>query len=90
MRYSPALRSAEVIWSDETLDAWLADPQAFIPGTHMIFDGIPDDQARADLIAFLKDATKQGSENAQIGGEQGGMMRMGANVPNLKTLPQTS
>jgi cytochrome c len=91
MRYSPALESAEVVWSDETLDPWLADPQAFIPGNHMIFAGIPDDQARADLIAFLKDATRP--ETAQMDGGQdgmGGMMGMGANVPNLKTLPQSS
>lgn len=94
MRYSPALKSAEVVWSDETLDPWLADPQAFIPENHMIFSGIPDDQARADLIAFLKDATRSDAETAPMAGGQqggmGGMMGIGANVPNLKRLPQSS
>jgi cytochrome c len=55
----------------------------------MIFAGIPDDQARADLITFLKEATRPGAATTQMGGGQGGMggmMGMGANAPNLKTL----
>jgi cytochrome c len=46
-RYSPALRSAEVIWDGGTLDRWLADPKQFIPGNLMTFPGLPDKQARA-------------------------------------------
>jgi cytochrome c len=36
-RYSPALKSSGVVWNDKTLDAWLTDPKAFIPGNHMVF-----------------------------------------------------
>ena len=57
MRYSPALKAADVEWTDETLDRWITDPQAFIPGNHMGFDGIAEDELRADLIAFLKNAS---------------------------------
>jgi len=32
-RYSPALKSAGIIWNDDTLDEWIKDPQHFIPGT---------------------------------------------------------
>lgn len=52
-RYSAGLKAAEFVWDADTLNAWLADPQALIPGTTMAFPGIEDDQARADLVAFL-------------------------------------
>ena len=57
IRYSDGLRSADFVWNEDTLNTWLADPQAMIPGTYMVFRGIADDQARADLIAFLAIAT---------------------------------
>jgi len=41
-------------WDDATLDAYLKDPKAIVPGTKMSFAGVKDDAARADLIAFLK------------------------------------
>ena len=31
-RYSPALKLAGIIWTDDTLDEWIKDPQHFIPG----------------------------------------------------------
>jgi cytochrome c len=72
-RYSPALKSAELIWDAQTLDGWLADPKRFIPGNRMTFRGLPDEQARADLIAWLEQATAQGRKAAQ-GQPPGGMM----------------
>lgn len=89
MRYSPALKAAEVEWSDETLDPWLADPQAFIPGNNMIFAGIAEDELRADLIAFLKNASDLDSTEAQSAPAQR-MMGRGADVPNLKEAPSSS
>jgi cytochrome c len=55
-RYSPALKSSGVTWNEQTLDAWLAKPDAFIPGTSMTFDGIPKPGIRADIIAYLQQA----------------------------------
>jgi cytochrome c len=55
-RYSPALRGAGFSWDSAALDAWLADPQAMLPGTTMAFPGIADPAFRADLIAFLERA----------------------------------
>lgn len=55
----------------------------------MMFPGIKDAQQRADLLAFLKEATKKGaSQTAQQGGQMGGMSGMmgGGQVPNLKKL----
>ena len=79
-RYSPALKGSGVVWEEATLDAWLKDPGAFIPGNRMTFRGIADDKARADLIAYLEQPTSSQGQN-----EQGGMMGMGAGeLPNLK------
>jgi len=85
-RYSDALKSSGVVWNDQTLDAWLADPQHVIPGNTMTFRGITDTQQRADLLAYLKQATQPGgAQMAQQMPQMGGMM-MSRGVPNLKTL----
>ena len=86
-RYSPALKSANIVWSDKTLDDWITDPQHLVPGNEMTFAGIKDARQRADLLAFLKEATQPGGSVAQ-GGQMGGMSGMmgGGRVPNLKHL----
>jgi len=87
-RYSPALKSSGLVWNDASLDALLRDPQDFIPGNTMTFPGIKDATSRADLLAFLKEATEPGhAPRAQQPGGMGGMMGMGSGaVPNLKKL----
>lgn len=87
-RYSAALKSANIVWNDRTLDEWIRDPQHLIPGNQMTFAGIKEPQARADLLAFLKEATKPGGANAaQQHAPTGGMMNMtrSGDVPRLKT-----
>jgi cytochrome c len=80
-RYSPALKGADVVWNEATLDAWIADPQAFLPGNRMVFRGLPDAKVRADLIAYLAQADHSADAS------QGGMGGMGSgDLPNLKTL----
>lgn len=66
IRYSKGLRAAELVWDENTLNAWLADPEALIPGTFMVFRGIKDDQARSDLIAFLAPAMAPGGGDAVV------------------------
>jgi cytochrome c len=87
-RYSPALKSAGIIWTDNTLDEWIEDPQHFIPGNTMTFPGMKDARQRADLLVFLKDATRSGHapKTTQGGSQMGGMMMGGGAVPNLKKL----
>ena len=53
--YSPALRGATVVWDARTLDRWLADPEATIPGQRMNYR-VGDARDRADLIAYLTTA----------------------------------
>jgi cytochrome c len=85
-RYSAALKASGIIWDDRSLDGWLTDPDGMVPDNEMPFNGIKDTRVRADLLAFLKDATKPGApqETAQQGG-MGGMMGGGPD-PNLKKL----
>lgn len=87
-RYSPALKSANIGWNDKTLDDWITDPQHLVPGNEMTFAGIKDARQRADLLAFLKEATQPGATVAQQGGPMGGMggMMGGGQVPDLKEL----
>lgn len=56
-RYSNPMRDAGasgLVWTVETLDAYLADPRAFMPGNRMAFRGIANAQDRAALIAWLQ------------------------------------
>jgi cytochrome c len=41
-------------WTPDELNRWLFDPQAYIPGTKMTFPGLPQAQARANVIAYLE------------------------------------
>ena len=55
-RYTEGLKKADIVWDEDTLNAWLADPQAMVPGTTMMFRGVEKDETRANLIAFLRQA----------------------------------
>ena len=55
--YSAAVAEADFVWTPRALDAWLIQPARFLPGNRMIFAGVADEQDRADLIAYLLDAT---------------------------------
>jgi cytochrome c len=51
--YSPALKSANVVWDEASLDRWLTNPEAFIPGQKMNIR-VSGAESRADIIAFLR------------------------------------
>ena len=53
--YSKALKArAGEAWSYENLDAFLAKPKAWVPGTKMSFGGLKKPEQRAALIAYLR------------------------------------
>ena len=95
-RYSEALKASGIIWDDRSLDGWLTDPDRMVLDNEMPFNGIKDTRVRADLVAFLKEATKPGAP--QQTAQQGGMKGMGRTMggmggtmgggpdPNLKKL----
>jgi cytochrome c len=57
-RYSPAMKRSGISWTPETLDKFISDPQALVPGNRMPYAGIASASDRADLIAYLESATK--------------------------------
>jgi cytochrome c len=57
-RYSAAMKRSDVTWDAASLDKYITDPQAFIPGNRMAFAGIADTSERDDLIAYLTVATR--------------------------------
>jgi cytochrome c len=59
-RYTEVLKKADIVWDEDTLNAWLADPQAMVPGTTMMFRGVEEDETRVTLIAFLREALAEG------------------------------
>jgi cytochrome c len=66
VRYSKVFKSEDFAWDENTLNAWLADPKAMVPGNYMTFRGIRNDRDRGDLIAFLKLAMAPGGAKAVI------------------------
>ena len=52
--YSAAIAGVDGEWSYQALDAFLASPKQFVPGTKMAFPGIKNGQLRAAVIAFLR------------------------------------
>jgi cytochrome c len=51
--YSPALNKAKIVWDEQTLDKWLTDPDALVPGNNMDFL-VSKPQERKDLVSYLK------------------------------------
>ena len=51
--YSDALINSGVTWNTETLNTYLANPSAMIPGMKMPYQGLADEKLRLDLIAYL-------------------------------------
>lgn len=52
--YSDAMRSTNLVWDEETLSAYLENPQKFLPGNRMSFAGERDPERRRVLIEYLK------------------------------------
>ncbi len=59
-RNTEGLKKAGIVWDEDTLNAWLVDPQAMVPGTTMMFRGVEKDETRINLIAFLRQAMAEG------------------------------
>jgi len=53
--YSTAMKDSDVVWDEQALKKYLANPREFMPQTNMPFGGIQDDQALQDLIAYLRE-----------------------------------
>jgi cytochrome c2 len=52
------MKRSGVVWTPETVETYIADPQAMIPANRMPYAGMANAGDRADLIAYLTKATK--------------------------------
>ncbi len=57
-RYSPAIKRSGIVWTPETLDKFVTDPQALVPANRMPYAGMASVDDRADLIAYLLKTSK--------------------------------
>lgn len=55
--YSEFFKQAEFVWTPQLLFTWLESPMVMFPESSMMSRGVPDPQDRADLIAYLMQAT---------------------------------
>ena len=55
--YTDANKNSGVTWAEGTLYDYLLNPKKYIPGTKMVFAGLKKPADRANLIAYLKEAT---------------------------------
>ena len=56
--YSDAMKNSGITWDDATLNTYLTDPKALVPKNKMAFPGLPAEQDRLDVIAYLKSIVK--------------------------------
>ena len=52
--YSEAMKNSNIVWDRKSLDSFIMAPQKALPGTTMPFPGIPGQEERNDLIAYLE------------------------------------
>jgi cytochrome c len=53
--YSGAMQASRIVWDEETLDRFIEDPDAVVPGNNMTpFAGIPDADVRAAIVGYLQ------------------------------------
>jgi cytochrome c len=56
--YSEPLKASGIVWSEDTLKSYLADPKAVVPGGKMAFAGLKKEEELDDIIEYLEEATK--------------------------------
>jgi cytochrome c len=56
--YSEAMKASGVVWTEETLDAYIKNPKVFIEGTNMRCRTLSKEEDRPDLIAYLRANTQ--------------------------------
>lgn len=56
--YSPAMKQSNLKWTPQSMDSFLKKPSAAIPRTKMMYAGMANPKARADVIAYLSGLKK--------------------------------
>jgi cytochrome c len=64
--YSQPLTTSDLVWDAETLDRFIKDPQAVIPGNNMKpYGGISDAEVRASIVSYLSEVSSEGDDESQ-------------------------
>jgi cytochrome c len=61
--YSPANKNSGIVWDEAALKEYLKNPKAKVPGTKMIFAGLPNEKDVDDVIAYLKQFALDGKKS---------------------------
>ena len=51
--YSQAMKTRQAAWTAQAIGAFIAQPQAEVPGTYMPYAGLPDAGERQSVTCFL-------------------------------------
>jgi cytochrome c len=57
-KYSDAMKNSGIVWNEETIAEYIADPKAFVPGNRMAFPGLKKEEDIKNLIAYLKEESE--------------------------------
>lgn len=57
-KFSDAMKAAAIVWDEEKVDEYITKPSKFMPGNKMAFIGIKNPKVRANIVAYLKEATQ--------------------------------
>jgi len=60
--YSEANKNSGITWDEANLKAYLKNPREKVPGTKMVFPGLPSDDDIANVIAYLKQFAPDGKK----------------------------
>jgi len=52
-KYSDGMKKVDFVWSAEQISAYITHPRKIVPGGKMKYDGLDDEQGRADIVAYL-------------------------------------
>lgn len=53
-KYSDALKSSGLTWTDKNIVGFLANPEQFLPGTTARFPGLKSAKDKADILEYMK------------------------------------
>jgi cytochrome c len=69
--YSDALKSSGVVWTEESLDSYIANPASFIPGGTMAFVGVADKTDREAVLEYVIAKSSDDGTELAVPSEQG-------------------
>ena len=68
--YSDAMQKLGGTWTVQEIGAFIAGPQAYLPGTRMSFPGLPKPEDRANVLAYLNKDSDSPVDMAKAGAEK--------------------